>query len=354
MLGSNQFSTDIGIDLGTANVLVYVKGKGIVINEPSVVALNRDTQQIIAVGNDARAMIGRTPENIEVIRPLRGGVIADFDAAEKLLRYVINQVSVKSWFFKPRVMICIPTDITGVESRAVKQAARQAGAGQVYLIEEPVAAALGAGLNIVESSGNMVVDIGGGTTDIAVLSYGGIVCSASIRIGGDKLDEAIINYVRKNYNLLIGERTAEELKIRVGSAFPQALRAEETMSAGGRDLLEGLPKAILLSSREIHEAIAEHVNVIVANIKEVLEKTPPELTADIMDRGIILTGGGALLNGIDLLVARETGLSAWVADDPISCVVMGTGKSLLHLKDLQKTETFSAYAAYKAHEAGEE
>lgn len=350
MLGANQFSTDIGIDLGTANVLVYVKGRGIVVDEPSVVAVEKDTRQLIAIGKEARAMLGRTPGHIEVIRPLRGGIIADYDAAEELLRYVIGQVAVKSWFFKPRVMICIPTDITGVQSRAVKQAAMQAGAGQVYLIEEPVAAALGAGLNIVEANGNMVVDIGGGATNIAVLSYGGIVASTFLRIGGDTLDDDIIAYVRKHYDLCIGDLTAERLKMRIGSAFPQALTAEITMTAGGLDRTEKLPKAILLSSREIHEAIAGHTKTIAVQVRELLDRTPPELTADILDRGIILTGGGALLNGMDLLISRETGISAWVADDAVSCVALGTGKSLLHLKDLQKTDTFSPYSSYKRFE----
>lgn len=335
MFGRFNFGTDIGIDLGTASILVYVKGRSIVLNEPSVVAIDRDTGHIFAVGEEARRMLGRTPGNIVAVRPLREGVIADYDTTEKMLRYFINKACGKTWLFKPRVMVCIPSGVTGVEERAVRQAAIQAGARMSYLIEEPLAAALGAGLDISQARGNMVIDIGGGTTDIAVLSLGGIVCSKSLRVGGDKFDEAIVRFTRREHNLLIGERSAEELKINIGTAYPQGLQENLVMEVRGRDLVTGLPKTITMSSKESYEALAEPVDAVVSAVKEVLEQTPPELSADIIDKGIVMTGGGALLNGMDVLLAKETGLPVYVADDPISCVANGTGRALSQLHVLQ-------------------
>lgn len=337
-----NFGMDIGIDLGTASVLVYVKGKGIVLNEPSVVAIDRDSGQIFAVGEEARRMLGRTPGNIVAIRPLREGVIADYDTTEKMLKYFITKAGGKSWgFFRPRVMVCIPSGVTGVEERAVRQAALQAGAKSAYLIEEPLAAALGAGIDISEANGSMVVDIGGGTTDIAVLSLGGIVCSKSLRVGGDKFDEAIVRFIRKEYNLMIGERTAEEMKINIGTALPEELLENDTMDIRGRDLVSGLPKTVRVTSRESYEAMAEPVEAVVSAVKEVLEKTPPELAADIINKGIVMTGGGALLNGLDILIARETGLPVHVAEDSISCVASGTGRALSMLHILQNASGFT-------------
>ncbi|QGP91752.1 Rod shape-determining protein MreB [Neomoorella glycerini] len=327
---------DIGIDLGTATVLVYVQGKGIVLREPSVVALNRDNGQIFAVGEEARRMLGRTPGNIIALRPLRDGVIADFDSTEKMLRYFIEKAIGRQGFFRPRVMVCIPAGVTGVEERAVRQAAQQAGARQAYVIEEPLAAALGAGLDIAEPSGSMVVDIGGGTTDIAVLSLGGIVCSNSLRVAGDKLDEAIVRYIRREHNLMIGERSAEELKIHIGTAHPSS-RVEASMDVRGRDLVTGLPKTVNITSREIYTAIQEPLQQIVGAVKEVLEKTPPELAADLVNKGIVMTGGGSLLHGLDLLLSEETGLPVHVADDPVSCVALGTGKALTMLDVLRQS-----------------
>lgn len=328
---------DIGVDLGTATVLVYVKGRGIVLHEPSVVAIDRGSGQIIAVGEDARRMLGRTPGNIVAIRPLREGVIADYDTTEKMLRYFIQKALGGKPLFRPRVMVCIPSGVTGVEERAVRQAALQAGAKQAFLMEEPLAAALGAGLDISQASGNMVVDVGGGTTDIAVLSLGGIVCSRSLRVGGDKFDEAIVRYIRREYNLMIGERTAEELKINAGTAYPEGSRRDATMDIRGRDLVSGLPKTITISARETYNALAEPVEQVVSAVKEVLEKTPPELAADIVNKGIVLTGGGALLDGLDELLRRETHLPVNVADDPISCVARGTGKGLSMLNALAQS-----------------
>jgi rod shape-determining protein MreB len=336
-----MFSEDIGIDLGTASVLVYIKGKGIVLNEPSVVAIDKLSGRLIAVGEEARRMLGRTPGNIVAIRPLRDGVIADYDVTERMLRYFINKACGKSLFFKPRVMVGIPSGVTSVEERAVKQAALQAGARQAFLIEEPLAAALGAGLTISEASGNMVVDIGGGTTDIAVLSLGGIVCSKSLRVGGDKIDEAIVRFIRREYNLMIGERTAEELKIAVGTTFIEGSRAKSEMDIRGRDLVSGLPKTVTISARETFEAMAEPVEQVVGAVKEVLERTPPELSADIINKGIVMTGGGALLNGLDLLLSRETGLPVHLADDPISCVALGTGRALAMINVLQSIRTMA-------------
>ncbi len=325
MLG---LGTDIGVDLGTASVLVYVKGQGIVLREPSVVAMDRDTSKIIALGEEARRMLGRTPGNIIATRPLREGVIADYDVTEKMLRHFINKACGRSFFFRPRIMVCIPSGVTGVEERAVRQAALQAGARQAHLIEEPLAAALGAGLEISEPSGSMIVDIGGGTTDVAVLSLGGIVASASLRVGGDKFDEAIVRYIRREFNLMLGERTAEELKINIGTAFPQGRKENSVMEIRGRDLVSGLPKTVTVTGQQTFEAMQEPLEAVLEAIKEVLEKTPPELSADIINKGIVMTGGGSLLNGLDLLISKETSLPVHVADDALSCVALGTGKAL--------------------------
>lgn len=323
--------SDIGLDLGTANVMVFVKNKGIVLHEPTVVAMDKESGRIIAVGVEARQMLGRTPGNIIALRPLRDGVIADYDVTEKMLRYFISKAD-GGWkfLFRPRLMICIPSGVTGVEVRAVKQAAIQAGAKEAYLIEEPLAAALGADLDISQPSGSMVVDIGGGTCDIAVLSLGGIVCSKSLRVGGDKIDEAIVKYIRREYSLAIGERTGEELKMEIGTADPQGAD-NNSMEIRGRDMLSGLPRGVIVSRRQVHEAVKETLDFIVSGVKEVLENTPPELAADIVNKGIILTGGGALLDGMDRLLSRETKLPVYIADDPMSCVAKGTGRALLNI-----------------------
>ncbi len=316
---------DMAIDLGTANTLVFVRGQGIVLNEPSVVAINSANGRALAVGMDAKRMIGRTPANIHAIRPLRDGVIADFDVTEKMLRYFIQKVHRRRWA-RPRIVVCVPSGITPVERRAVEEAAYHAGARRAYTIEEPMAAAIGSGLPIGEPSGSMVVDIGGGTTEVAVISLGGIVVSRSIRIGGDELDEAIIEYVKKESNVLLGERTAEQLKMAIGSAWPRP--DEPAAEVRGRDLVTGLPKTILLSSPEIREAIEEPVQAIVDAVKYTLDKTPPELAADIMERGIVLTGGGALLEGLDQRLANETGMPIVTAAKPLQSVVIGSGKCL--------------------------
>ncbi|MCL2336733.1 MAG: rod shape-determining protein MreB [Firmicutes bacterium] len=333
-----RLHTDIGIDLGTANVLVFVKGRGIVLREPTVVAMDKNSRKVIAVGDEARRMLGRTPGNIVATRPLRDGVIADYDVTEKMLRYFISKVIGKRLLFRPRVMVCIPSGVTGVEERAVKQAAVQSGASQAYVIEEALAAALGAGLDISQPGGTMVVDIGGGTTDIAVLSLGGIVQSLSLRVGGDKFDEAIIKYVRRQFSLAIGERTAEEIKIEVADALPSGDRQPLSMLVRGRDLVEGLPKEIVITSENVYQAIKEHLQSIVGAVKEVLEQTPPELAADIVDKGIVLTGGGAMLRGFDKLLSMETGLNVFQAEDPLSCVAVGTGRALtmLHVLNAQQ------------------
>jgi len=330
-------SMDIGVDLGTANVLVYVKGKGIVLREPSVVAIDRDTNTILAIGEEARAMIGRTPGNIVAIRPLRDGVIADYDTTESMLRHFILKVAGKRFFFKPRIMVCIPSGVTTVEKRAVLEAAMQAGAKKTYLIEEPLAAALGAGLDISEPFGSMVVDIGGGTTDVAVLSLGGIVVSESLKIGGDKFDEALVRYVKKEYNVVIGERTAEKIKMSIGTAL--ASERNESMEIRGRDLLSGLPKALRITSAETFEALSESIFLIVQRVKSVLESTPPELSSDIMDRGIVMTGGGSMLHGLDKLIQQETGIPTYLAEDPLSCVALGTGKALESLGSIEDSLT---------------
>lgn len=323
-----MFSKDIGIDLGTANTLVYLRGKGIIMREPSVVAVDTKNDEVRSVGHEAKAVIGRTPGSIVAVRPLKDGVIADFDITANMLSRFIKKVCGNSMFFRPRVVICIPSGVTEVERRAVKEASLKAGARQVRVIEEPMAAAIGAGLPISEPSGSMVVDIGGGTSEVAVISLGDIVTSMSVRMAGDKFDEAIVIYVKKKYNLLIGERTAEEIKIKLGSAFP----TEETINAfveiKGRNLVDGLPKNVTIHADEVREALADSVMIVVDAIKDTLEKTPPELAADIIDRGIMLTGGGALLRGLDKLVSQETGIPVHVAERPLDCVVEGTGKSL--------------------------
>ena len=320
------FSRDIGIDLGTANTLVHVKGRGIIIREPSVVAINKATMEVLAVGQAAKEMIGRTPGSITAIRPLKDGVIADFDVTQAMLKYFIKRVARAGFFSKPRVVVCVPSGVTEVEKRAVEEATYAAGAREVYLMEEPMAAAIGANLPVEEPYGSMVVDIGGGTSEVAVISLGGIVTSKSLRIAGDELDEAIVNYIKKEYNLMIGERTAEEIKVNIGSAYPRM--TEEWMEIRGRDLLTGLPKNIQISDAEILEALREPVNAIVDAIKLTLEKTPPELAADIMDRGIMLTGGGALLSGLDRLINEETDMMVNVAENPLDCVAIGAGRVL--------------------------
>lgn len=334
-----SFGEDIGIDLGTASVLVYVKNKGVVLNEPSVVAIDKNSNNIIAVGEEARQMLGRTPGNIVAIRPMKEGVIADYDVTEKMLRYFISKVIDKKFFFKPRVMVGIPSGVTSVEERAVKQAAVSAGAREAFLIEEPLAAALGAGLDISEASGSMVVDIGGGTTDVAVLSLGGIVTSRSIRIGGDKIDESITRYMRRYHNLMIGERTAEEIKIELGTAIPEE-RIKAQADIRGRDLVSGLPKNITVTAEEAYEAIKEPLEAVLVATKEVLERTPPELAADIMNKGIFLTGGGALLHGLDKFISRGTQLPVHIAENAVQCVALGTAKALVHLDLLETARSF--------------
>jgi len=327
---------DIGLDLGTASVLVYVKGRGIVLREPSVVAIDKNTDRILAVGEEARKMLGRTPGNIVAIRPLREGVISDYHVTEKMLKYFLNKVCANSFFklFKPRVMICVPSGVTEVEKRAVEDAAMQAGARKTYLIEEPIAAAIGAGIDITKACGSMVVDIGGGTTDIAVISLGGTVVSTSVKIAGDKFDEAIVRYMRKKHNIMIGERTAEELKIQIGTVFPRP--KEVQVDVRGRNLVSGLPKTITITSTEIMEALEEPVSSIVEAVHSVLERTPPELAADISERGIVMTGGGCLVYGMDKLLEYKTGIRVIIADDAVSCVAIGTGKTLDNLDILRK------------------
>ena len=323
---------DMAVDLGTANTLVYVRGKGVVLNEPSVVAINQNNGQILAVGNEAKRMIGRTPGHIKAVRPLKDGVIADFDVTEKMIRYFIHRVHRRRWA-KPRIVICVPSGITGVEQRAVEEAGYQAGARRVHIIEEPMAAAIGAGLPIHEPTGNMVVDIGGGTTEVAVISLGGIVTSMSIRTGGDELDEAIINYMKKEYSLMLGERTAEEIKFAIGSAFP--LPGEPQAEIRGRDLVSGLPKTIIISAEEARRAIEEPIAQVVDSVKNTLDRTPPELAADIMDRGLVLTGGGALIRGLDERLKHETGMPVHIAESPLHSVVLGAGRCLEEIESLR-------------------
>ena len=325
---------DMAVDLGTANTLVYVRGRGIVLNEPSVVALNTNNGQIVAVGVEAKRMIGRTPGNIVAVRPLKDGVIADFDVTERMLRYFIQKVHRRTHLAKPLLVVAVPSGITGVEQSAVKEAGHQAGARRVYIIEEPMAAAIGAGLPIHEPTGNMVVDIGGGTTEVAVISLGGIVTSQSIRVGGDELDQAIITFGKKEYSLMLGERTAEEIKMAIGSAFPA--EDEPHAEIRGRDLVSGLPKTVVISAAEVRKAIEEPVNLVVDAVKNTLDKCPPELAGDVMDRGIALTGGGALLRGLESRIREETGMPVQVADNPLDSVVLGTGKCVEDFETLRQ------------------
>ena len=330
-------SADMAIDLGTANTLVYVKGKGIVLNEPSVVAItnNRGRKQVLAVGEEAKQMVGRTPGNIEAIRPLRDGVIADFEVAEEMIKHFIRKVHNRRGFASPRVIICVPSGSTAVERRAIQESAESAGARRVYLIEEPMAAAIGAGLPVTEATGSMVVDIGGGTTEVAVLSLGGIVYARSIRVGGNKMDEAIISYIRRNHNLLVGESTAERIKKEIGSACLPEDGNGRVLEIKGRDLMNGVPKEIVISQRQIAEALAEPVSAIIEAVKVALEHTAPELSADIVDKGIVLTGGGALLGNLDFVLRHATGLPVSLADEPLTCVAMGTGRCLEEMKTLR-------------------
>ncbi|MBI1870033.1 MAG: rod shape-determining protein [Chlamydiae bacterium] len=329
-----MFSSDMGIDLGTANSLIYVKGKGIVLTEPSVVAIQKGTSNVLAVGNEAKRMLGRTPGNILAIRPLKDGVIADFEITESMLRYFITKVHNRKALVRPRIVVAVPSGITEVEKRAVKDSALHAGAREVYLIEEPMAAAIGVGLPVQEPAGNMIIDIGGGTTEVAIISLAGIVFSKSVRVGGDEMDDAIIQYLKRTYNLMIGERTAENVKIAIGSAAP--LPEEISIDVKGRDLVSGLPKTIVINSEEIRGALLETISTIIEAVRISLERCPPELAADLVDRGLILAGGGALLRGIDRLLAEETGLPVNVADDPLSAVAMGTGRVLDELDFLKK------------------
>ena len=328
-------SHDMGIDLGTANTLVHVKGKGIVLREPSVVAIKRENGEVLAVGEEAKRMIGRTPGNIVAVRPMKDGVIADFDVTQAMLKYFIRKAMNTKSFVRPRVVVGVPSGVTEVEKRAVIDAAQQAGAREAYLIEEPMAAAIGAGLPVEEATGSMVVDIGGGTTEIAVISLGGIVTSRSIRIGGDEMDTSIVQYIKRMYNLLIGERTAEEIKIKIGSAIVQADKNAE-LDIRGRDLVSGLPKTLTIKSSEVREALSEPIQQIIDAVKGTLEKTPPELASDVMDHGIMMTGGGALLRNLDRLLSHETGMPVLVAEDALSCVGEGTGKSLENIELLKR------------------
>lgn len=329
-----MFARDMGIDLGTANTLVAVKGRGIVLQEPSVVALDRDTKVPMSVGLSAKQMIGRTPGNIIAVRPMKDGVIADFDITATMLKYFINKAQPRRTPFRPRVVISVPSGVTGVERRAVQDAALQAGAREAYILEEPMAAAIGAGLPVEEPTGSMVVDIGGGTTEVAIISLGGLVTARSIRVAGDEMDEAIVQYIKRSYNMLIGERTGEEIKITIGSAYPH--EEEGTMDVRGRDLVTGLPRTLRITAEEIRKALAEPVAAIIEAIKVTLENTPPELAADIMDRGIVMTGGGSLLKGLDLLVSKETGMPVHLADEPLLCVVRGTSKVLEEIHILKR------------------
>ncbi len=330
----SAFSCDLAIDLGTANTLVYAKGKGIVVNEPSIVAINKLTNKVLAVGKEAKEMLGRTPGNIVAIKPMKDGVIADFDVTEEMLKYFIKKAHNRNHLISPRIVICIPSEITQVEKRAVRESALRAKASEVYLVEEAMAAAIGAGLPITEPSGNMIVDIGGGTTDIAVISLSGIVYSRSVRVAGNEMDEAIVQYIKRKHNLLIGERTAEQVKITLGSASP--LDEELTMEIKGRNLIEGIPKTITITDEEIREALSDSIGTIVNAVRVALERTPPELSADIVDKGIVLTGGGALLKNLDKRLMEETGLPVFLAEDPLSSVVLGTGKMLSDMALLKR------------------
>ncbi len=339
-----MMSADMAIDLGTANTLVYVKGRGVVLNEPSVVAIidTRGRKQVLAVGHEAKEMLGRTPGNIEAIRPLRDGVIADFEVAEEMIKHFIRMVHNRRSFASPQIIVCVPSGSTAVERRAIQESAESAGARRVFLIEEPMAAAIGAGLPVTEPTGSMVVDIGGGTTEVAVLSLGGIVYSRSVRVGGDKMDEAIIGYIRRNHNLLVGEASAERIKHKIGSACPPEDGNGEVMEIKGRDLMNGVPKEIVISQRQVAESLAEPVGAIIEAVKVALENTAPELAADIVDKGIMLTGGGALLNNLDVVLRHATGLPVSIAEEPLTCVAMGTGRTLEEMRTL-KHVLHSAY-----------
>lgn len=345
-MGLFGFSKDMGIDLGTANTLIYVKNKGIVLREPSVVAIRNDsTKQVLAVGDEAKQMIGRTPGNITAIRPLKDGVIADFDVTQSMMKYFIRKICSKGSLIRPRIVVCYPSGVTQVEMNAIDAATKQAGAKAVHMLPEPMAAAIGAGLPVGEPTGSMVVDIGGGTTDVAVISLGGIVTSKSLRVAGDEMDQAIVSYIKREYSLMIGERTAEQVKIEIGSAFSDG--AEKTMQIRGRDLVSGLPKTLTITSTEIREALSEPVNAIIEAIKSTLEKTPPELSADIMDKGIMLTGGGALLNGLDMLIRKETDMPVNIAEEPLDCVAIGAGKALDNIDRLGFMNSLSISRNYR-------
>ena len=330
----SYFSKDLAIDLGTANTLVYARGRGVIVNEPSIVAINRVTNKVEAVGHEAKKMLGRTPGNIVAIKPMKDGVIADFDVTEEMLKYFIKKAHNRNHLLSPRIVICIPSEITQVEKRAVRESALRAKASEVYLVEEAMAAAIGAGLPITEPGGNLIVDIGGGTTDIAVISLAGPVYGRSVRVAGNEMDESIIQYIKRKHNLLIGERTAEQVKIKIGSAAP--LEEKLTMEIKGRDLIEGIPKTITITDEEVREALADAIDTIVNAVRVALERTPPELSADIVDKGVVLTGGGALVKNFDLRLKNETGLPVFLAEDPLSSVVMGTGKMLEDMSLLRR------------------
>jgi rod shape-determining protein MreB len=331
---SSFIGRDMAVDLGTANTLVYVRGRGVALNEPSVVALNAQTREVLAVGSEARQMIGRTPDSIVAVRPLKDGVIADFEATEQMLRFFIQRVHRRRYLAKPRLVVCVPSGITAVEQRAVKEAGYQAGARRVYIIEEPMAAAIGAGLPVHEATGNMIIDVGGGTTEVAVISLGGIVTSQSIRIAGDDLDQAVIAWMKKDYSLMLGERTAEEIKIAIGSAFP--LPHEPEAEVRGRDMVSGLPRNVTISSAEVRQAMEEPLHAIVDAVRTTLDTTPPELAGDIMDRGLVLTGGGGLLQGLDQRLRHETGMPVHVADNPLDSVALGAGRCVEEFEALQQ------------------
>lgn len=331
-----MLSKDIGIDLGTANVLIHVKGKGVVLDEPAVVAIESDAKRVLAVGEEARRMVGRTPGNIVPIRPLKDGVIADFEITETMLKHFIQRVGGRKWYSHPRILICAPTNITSVEQKAIREAAERSGAKEVFLEEEPKAAAIGAGMDIFQPSGNMVVDIGGGTTDVAVLSMGDVVTASSIKVAGDKFDDAIMRYIKQKYKLLIGERTSEDIKVNIGTVRPSGSGQEREMDIRGRDMVSGLPYTVTITSNEVREALWDPISSIVAAAKSVLERTPPELSADIIDRGVILTGGGAMMDGLDELLAEELKVPVLIAEDPMHCVVKGTGMMLDNLDKVIK------------------
>ncbi|MFC1566727.1 rod shape-determining protein [bacterium] len=337
------FSNDMGMDLGTSNTLVYLRGKGIILKEPSVVAIDRDTKQVLAVGMEAKRMVGKTPSNIIAVRPLRNGVIADFEITEHMIRYFIRKVSNRRSLLNPRIVIGVPSGITEVERRAVRESAEQAGAREVYLIDEPMAAAIGARIPVNDPSGSMIVDIGGGTTELAVISLGGMVIANSLRIAGDDLDDAILQYFRKKYSLLIGERTAEEVKIKIGSVYQAEDKKEEKMEVKGRDLISGLPKTINIDSEEVRKALTEPIKAIIDVIKDTLEQTPAELAADLVDRGIILSGGGALLKGLSKLLTQETELPVTLAEDPLTCVALGAGR---YLEEMEANKTLRKVVSY--------